>query len=180
MYKRQILLKAYNQFSGKKDFKLFICPRHIERSQAILKEATALGFKAQLFSEFSPESCEICIVDSTGLLQQFYVSASMAFVGGSLVPRGGHNLIEPAALGTPIIIGSHTFNFEEIVKEFLDNQACIEVISQDELLDAIEFFAIDLEASKKYAIRAKEIIEKNKGSTEVQASYIIKQLGEKS
>ena len=54
------------------------------------------------------------------------------------------------------------------------------MISQDELLDAIEFFAIDLEASKKYAIRAKEIIEKNKGSTEVQASYIIKQLGEKS
>ena len=139
-----------------------------------------MGFKAQLFSEFSSESCEICIVDSTGLLQQFYVSASMAFVGGSLVPRGGHNLIEPAALGAPIIIGSYTFNFEEIVKEFLDNQACIEVLSQDELLDAIEFFAGDIKASKKYAFRAKEIIEKNKGSTEVQASYIIKQLGEKS
>ena len=79
---------------------------------------------------------------------------------------------------SPIIIGPHTFNFEDIVQEFLNNQACIRVSNQTQLLDAIEFFASDREVADKYAHRAKEVVEKNKGSTEVQASYIISQLGE--
>ena len=104
----------------------------------------------------------------------------MSFVGGSLVPRGGHNLIEPAALGSPIIIGPHTFNFEDIVNQFLHDQACIKVLSEDELLTAMELFIGDSKSAEEYARRAKEVVERNKGSTEVQASYIIKQLGEKN
>ena len=104
----------------------------------------------------------------------------MSFVGGSLVPRGGHNLIEPAVLGSPIIIGPHTFNFEEIVYKFLSDDACIEVTSEDELLAAMELYIGDINAANQFANRAKAVVEKNKGSTEVQASYIIKQLGEKS
>jgi len=64
-------------------------------------------------------------------------------------------------------------------EEFLINQACLRVSNQAQLLDAIEFFARDKEAAGKYAHRAKEVVEKNKGSTEVQASYIIRKLGEK-
>jgi 3-deoxy-D-manno-octulosonic-acid transferase len=104
----------------------------------------------------------------------------MSFVGGSLVPRGGHNLIEPAALGSPIIIGPHTFNFEDIVNQFLHDQACIQVSSEDELLTAMELFMEDLKSAEEFARRAKEVVERNKGSTEVQASYIIRQIGEKS
>jgi len=172
------LLKAYENFSAKKDFKLFICPRHEERAEVISQKAISMGFKAILFSELRDDPYEVCIINSTGFLSDFYASASMAFVGGSLVARGGHNLIEPAVLGTPIIIGPHTFNFEDIVQEFLNNQACIRVSNQTQLLDAIEFFASDIEVADKYAHRAKEVVEKNKGSTEVQASYIISQLGE--
>tara|TARA_B100001989_G_scaffold248125_1_gene221313 strand:- start:101 stop:1336 length:1236 start_codon:yes stop_codon:yes gene_type:complete len=174
----EILLKAYENFSAKKDFKLFICPRHEERAEVISQKAISMGFKAILFSELRDDPYEVCIINSTGFLSDFYASASMAFVGGSLVARGGHNLIEPAVLGTPIIIGPHTFNFEDIVQEFLNNQACIRVSNQTQLLDAIEFFASDIEVADKYAHRAKEVVEKNKGSTEVQASYIISQLGE--
>jgi 3-deoxy-D-manno-octulosonic-acid transferase len=172
------LLKAYENFSAKKDFKLFICPRHEERAEVISQKAISMGFKAILFSELRDDPYEVCIINSTGFLSDFYASASMAFVGGSLVARGGHNLIEPAVLGTPIIIGPHTFNFEDIVQEFHNNQACIRVSNQTQLLDAIEFFASDREVADKYAHRAKEVVEKNKGSTEVQASYIISQLGE--
>ena len=172
------LLKAYENFSAKKDFKLFICPRHEERAEVISQKAISMGFKAILFSELRDDPYEVCIINSTGFLSDFYASASMAFVGGSLVARGGHNLIEPAVLGTPIILGPHTFNFEDIVQEFLNNQACIRVSNQTQLLDAIEFFASDREVADKYAHRAKEVVEKNKGSTEVQASYIISQLGE--
>ena len=173
------LLKAYDNFSAKNDFKLFICPRHEERAEGIAQKAISMGFKVILFSELRDEPYEVCIINSTGFLSEFYASASMAFVGGSLVPRGGHNLIEPAAFGAPIIVGPHTYNFEDIVQDFLNNQACIRVSNQAQLLDAIEFFAGDREEAAKYALRAKEVVEKNKGSTEVQASYIISQLGEK-
>ncbi len=173
------LLKAYDNFSAKKDFKLFICPRHEERAEGIAQKAISIGFNVILFSELRDEPYEVCIINSTGFLSDFYASASMAFVGGSLVARGGHNLIEPAVLGAPIIVGPHTFNFEDIVQEFIDNQACVRVLNQAQLLDAIEFFASDREAADKYVHRAREVVEKNKGSTEVQASYIISQLGEK-
>ena len=82
----------------------------------------------------------------------------MSFVGGSLVPRGGHNLIEPAALGSPIILGTYTFNFEDIVQRFVDDEACIRVQNEDELLDAIELFAGDSNIANQYAIGPKRLL----------------------
>ena len=176
----EILLNAFKRFESKKDFKLFLCPRHTERAAEIVKQATLKGFRSQLFSKLNSEDYDVCIIDSIGLLPSFYAASSMSFVGGSLVPRGGHNLIEPAALGSPIIIGPHTFNFEDIVQQFLTEDACIRVTGEDELLDAMEFFIGDLKIAEQYALRAKEVVERNKGSTEIQASYIINQLGEKN
>ena len=176
----EIMLNAYKRLQVKKDIKLFLCPRHTERAGDIAKQAAIMGFGVKLYSDLDSEDYDVCIIDSTGFLPSFYASALMSFVGGSLVPRGGHNLIEPAALGSPIIIGPHTFNFEDIVQQFLNDKACIKVISEDELLASMELFIGDLEAAKQYAHRAKGVVERNKGSTEVQASYIIRQLGEKN
>ena len=174
----EILLNAYKRLQVNKDIKLFLCPRHTERAVEIVKQATSMGFRAKLYSNLDSEDYDVCIINSTGLLSGFYASSLMSFVGGSLVPRGGHNLIEPAALGSPIIIGPHTFNFEDIVHQFLSDHACIKVISEDELLAAMELFIRDSKVAKEFAHRAKEVVERNKGSTEVQASYIIRQLGE--
>ena len=176
----EILLNAFNRLEFKKDFKLFLCPRHTERAEEVAKQATLKGFRAQLFSNHASDDYDVCIIDSIGLLPSFYAASSISFVGGSLVPRGGHNLIEPAALGSPIIIGPHTFNFEDIVQEFLNEDACIRVTDEDELLDALNFFIGDLKIAEQYKLRAKEVVERNKGSTELQASYIINQLGEKN
>ena len=176
----EIVLNAYKRLQVNKDVKLFLCPRHTERAEEIAKQAVIMGFKVKLYSDLDSEDYDVCIINSTGLLPSFYASSLMSFVGGSLVPRGGHNLIEPAAVGSPIIIGPHIFNFEDIVQQFLDNHACIKVSSEDELLDAMELFIEDLKVAKQYAHRAKKVVERNKGSTEVQASYIIRQLGEKS
>ena len=176
----EIILNAYKRLQVKKDIKLFLCPRHTERAGDIAKQAAIMGFGVKLYSDLDSEDYDVCIIDSTGFLPSFYASALMSFVGGSLVPRGGHNLIEPAALGSPIIIGPHTFNFEDIVQQFLNDNACIKVISEDELLASMELFIGDLDAAKQYAHRAKDVVERNKGSTEVQASYIIRQLGEKN
>ena len=176
----EILLKAYKRLQVKEGIKLFLCPRHIDRAGEIVKQAATMGFKVKLYSDIDIEDYDVCIIDSNGLLSSFYASSLMSFVGGSLVPRGGHNLIEPAALGSPIIIGPHTFNFEDIVNQFLHDQACIQVSSEDELLTAMELFIEDLKSAEEFARRAKEVVERNKGSTEVQASYIIRQIGEKS
>ena len=176
----EILLKAYKRLQVKEGIKLFLCPRHIDRAGEIVKQAATMGFKVKLYSDIDIEDYDVCIIDSTGLLSSFYASSLMSFVGGSLVPRGGHNLIEPAALGSPIIIGPHTFNFEDIVNQFLHDQACIQVSSEDELLTAMELFIEDLKSAEEFARRAKEVVERNKGSTEVQASYIIRQIGEKN
>ena len=176
----EILLKAYKRLQVKEGIKLFLCPRHIDRAGEIVKQAATMGFKVKLYSDIDIEDYDVCIIDSTGLLSSFYASSLISFVGGSLVPRGGHNLIEPAALGSPIIIGPHTFNFEDIVNQFLHDQACIQVSSEDELLTAMELFVEDLKSAEEFARRAKEVVERNKGSTEVQASYIIRQIGEKS
>ena len=176
----EILLKAYKRLQVKEGIKLFLCPRHIDRAGEIVKQAATMGFKIKLYSDIDIEDYDVCIIDSTGLLSSFYASSLMSFVGGSLVPRGGHNLIEPAALGSPIIIGPHTFNFEDIVNQFLHDQACIQVSSEDELLTAMELFIEDVKSAEEFARRAKEVVERNKGSTEVQASYIIRQIGEKN
>ena len=174
----EILLNAYKRLQDNKNIKLFLCPRHTERGGEIAKQAGIMGFKVKLYSDSGLEDYDVCIINKTGLLSGFYASSLMSFVGGSLVPRGGHNLIEPAALGSPIIIGPHTFNFEDIVHQFLSDHACIKVISEDELLAAMELFIRDSKVAKEFAHRAKEVVERNKGSTEVQASYIIRQLGE--
>ena len=176
----EILLKAYKRLQVKEGIKLFLCPRHADRAGETVKQAATMGFKVKLYSDIDIEDYDVCIIDSTGLLSSFYASSLMSFVGGSLVPRGGHNLIEPAALGSPIIIGPHTFNFEDIVNQFLHDQACIQVSSEDELLTAMELFIEDFKSAEEFARRAKEVVERNKGSTEVQASYIIRQIGEKS
>ena len=174
----EILLNAYKRLQDNKNIKLFLCPRHTERGEEIAKQAGIMGFKAKLYSDLGSEDYDVCIINRTGLLSGFYASSLMSFVGGSLVPRGGHNLIEPAALGSPIIIGPHTFNFEDIVHQFLSDHACVKVTSEDELLAAMELFIGDSKVAKEFAHRAKEVVERNKGSTEVQASYIIRQLGE--
>ena len=174
----EILLNAYKRLQDNKNIKLFLCPRHTERGGEIAKQAGIMGFKVKLYSDLGSEDYDICIINRTGLLSGFYASSLMSFVGGSLVPRGGHNLIEPAALGSPIIIGPHTFNFEDIVHQFLSDHACIKVKSGDELLVAMELFIRDSKVAKEFPHRAKEVVERNKGSTEVQASYIIRQLGE--
>ena len=174
----EILLNAYKRLQDNKNIKLFLCPRHTERGGEIAKQAGIMGFKAKLYSDLGSEDYDVCIINKTGLLSGFYASSLMSFVGGSLVPRGGHNLIEPAALGSPIIIGPHTFNFEDIVHQFLSDHACVKVTSEDELLAAMELFIGDSKVAKEFAHRAKDVVERNKGSTEVQASYIIRQLGE--
>ena len=173
----EMLLRVFQKLSKKYPHKLFICPRHPERSTEILKATRKMNFRSELYSQLGEQDYEVCIIDSIGLLQNFYHMADLAFVGGSLVPRGGHNFIEPATMGTPIIIGNYTFNFEEIAQQFIQSNSCIIVLNEQELLEGITSILDDSDFAMQLAENAKNLVARNEGSTQTQVSYIIDKLG---
>lgn len=173
----EIVLRAFQKMRPQHSHKLFICPRHPERSMEVLKIAKKMNFKSQLYSQLDQQEYEVCIIDSAGLLLDFYNGAELAFVGGSLVPRGGHNLIEPAVMGTPIITGHQTFNFEEIADNFTKSNACIRVTNEQELLQGILLILNDADFATQLTANAKNLVLQNEGSTQTQVSYIIDRLG---
>lgn len=111
------------------DALLLLAPRHPERFRAAAARCRAYGFNTRQRSEESlpgPDT-QCFVVDTLGELLQFYASADVAFVAGSLEPIGGHNTLEAAALGVPVLIGPHTFNFEEISERLLGAGAALRV-----------------------------------------------------
>ena len=97
---------------------LFWAPRHPERFAAAVAASTRAGFRVGSRREdgLPAADTEVFVVDTLGELMAFYAAADVAFVGGSLQEVGGHNLLEPAALGVPALVGPHTFNFQEITE----------------------------------------------------------------
>jgi len=174
----EILLQAFKKIGAKYSRKLFICPRHPDRAKEVFTLAMKMNLKTQLYSQLSQEDYEVCVIDSIGLLPDFYKGADLAFVGGSLVPRGGHNLIEPAVLGTPIIVGKHTFNFEEITANFINQDACLLVNNENELYEAMQSILEDENLKVRLLKNAENVVSLNQGSTETQVSYILNKLGE--
>ncbi|HHA19610.1 MAG TPA: glycosyltransferase, partial [Methylophaga sp.] len=136
----EIILNASRQVRSLfPDLLLIIVPRHPERFDRVTALIQRAGFKTLRRSEHRPCSSdiEILVVDTMGELPLFYAASDVAFVGGSLVPHGGHNLLEPAALGRAVITGPHFFNFNEITKQFLQADAAIQVSDTSELAKTV-------------------------------------------
>ena len=97
----------------------------------------------------------------------------MVFVGGSLVPRGGHNIIEPAAYAKPIIVGPHTENFRQIISDFIKEQAVIQIQSCDALSKELKRLLSHPEQAEAMGVRACNILIANRGAAERTAAKII-------
>ncbi|PCH63362.1 MAG: 3-deoxy-D-manno-octulosonic acid transferase [Gammaproteobacteria bacterium] len=126
----EIILNASRQIRAQyPNLLLIIVPRHPERFDRVTALSQRAGFKTLRRSEHQPcrSDVQILVVDTMGELPLFYGASDIAFVGGSLVPHGGHNLLEPAALGRAVITGPHYFNFSQITRQFLHENAAIEV-----------------------------------------------------
>jgi 3-deoxy-D-manno-octulosonic-acid transferase len=113
--------------------RLLIAPRHPERFRSVEHLLVGTGLSLLRRSELNENGTEpvpdpdIVLLDSMGELSGLFRFGSVVFVGGSLVPRGGHNILEPAAVARPIVVGPHMDNFREITTDFLKRQALVQI-----------------------------------------------------
>jgi 3-deoxy-D-manno-octulosonic-acid transferase len=163
------LLEAFQQVQRQfPSTVMVLAPRHPERFDRVAGLITARDIAFVRRSSWiaaSPVSGGVFLLDSVGELASVYALADIAFVGGSLVPIGGHNILEPAQYGAAILVGPHTFNFREIVSIFEKGSAIRVATSQDltsQLLDLLGGAA----ERKQLGQRAKALFEQHAGATQ--------------
>ncbi|BCA94410.1 3-deoxy-D-manno-octulosonic acid transferase [Legionella antarctica] len=145
---------------------LLIAPRHPERFQTVYQLCIQAGFNTGLRSTVKTLSSEneVVILDSLGELLGLFQISDFAFIGGSLVPVGGHNVLEPIAMNIPVISGNQVHNFKTICRDLEEAQA-IQLVSQaNELIDAIIKLHTDQELQKRMVKNATAVLESNKGA----------------
>lgn len=163
----EIALDAHaSMLKRRPDLKLVLVPRHPERFAAVAALARARGFTVALRSEANPRrDASVVVGDSMGELFAYYSTATVAFVGGSLVRAGGHNPIEPARVGVPVLVGPHTFNFADVYAAFEDAHALERVASAGELAARVERALNDDAWRHARVDAARAVIEVNTGAT---------------
>jgi 3-deoxy-D-manno-octulosonic-acid transferase len=145
---------------------LILVPRHPERFRDVAKllEQRDFAYISRTDATRCSAGCTVFLLDTMGELPLFYAASNVAFVGGSLVPIGGHNMLEPAALGLPVISGPHVFNAQEIADMFVENGACRLVANPDELAIAVASLINDPDAARAAGDQGREIVIENRGS----------------
>jgi 3-deoxy-D-manno-octulosonic-acid transferase len=114
----------------------------------------------------------VLLLDSIGDLAGAYPLAQAVFVGGSIAPRGGHNILEPAAAGVPIVVGPHMQNFEAVLRDFVEADAIVQVRSEEELLPQVRRLLADRAHAGRLAQNARKLIERQRGTSQRVAACV--------
>ena len=148
------------------DALLLLVPRHPDRFDAVAQLLSQSGLKfARRSGGAAPDGAvRVVLVDSVGELAALYAAADAAFVGGSLVPIGGHNLLEPAALGVPVLTGPFTANGRDIAQMLLTHGAALQVADADGLAAALRRLLADPKERQRMGDIGRQIVESNRGS----------------
>ena len=146
---------------------LVLAPRHPQRFAevaALLHQASASFVRRSQGAAAAAQTCEVLLLDSLGELLDFYAAADVAFVGGSLVPIGGHNLLEPAALGVPILTGPYNSNSEEIARLLIAGGAA-EVVRDAATLGArVSALLANPQARVRIGAQGRASVDSNRGA----------------
>jgi len=173
----QILRAFVAARAGNPSIRLLLAPRHPERFDAvealIHREGVSMARRTAI-----PEGAQrlpdpVLLLDTVGELSGAYAAANLAFVGGSLVPKGGHNVLEPAWHGVATIVGPHMENFREIAGAFLAGDALIRVEGEEQLTDRLTRFAADPGVFRETGRRARELLETFRGASEASADAVL-------
>jgi 3-deoxy-D-manno-octulosonic-acid transferase len=174
------LFRAFDRVRGlARDVLLVIAPRHPERFAEVERLARDAGFdtvrRTDLPIDAEP-SAEVVVLDTIGELAQLYQVATIVFVGGSLVAAGGHNILEPAIFGKPIVFGPHMENFAEIAEAFITAGAGIQLRSESELEPVLRRLLRDPGERTRLGASARAVVETNRGAKEKSLDAITRLL----
>lgn len=172
----EIVLEAFKHLLERcpdiTSIRLLIAPRHPERSSSVAALAASRGWKVQRRSSGEPAGvAQVLVLDTVGELASLYSAASVVFVGGSLLPYGGHNVLEPARFARPILVGPFMDNFRAITQEFLAQGALVQIASRskddqvNELAGAFRSILLDNQKAEHLGQNALRTFQANGGST---------------
>jgi 3-deoxy-D-manno-octulosonic-acid transferase len=153
---------------------LLLVPRHPERFDGVAALYQQRGFSVVRRSEqriCTPEAA-VFLGDSMGELLLFYAATDLAFVGGSLVPTGGHNVLEPALLGLPVLFGPHMFNFTEAGERLLEAKAAWQVTNAAELAAMVDRLLTDPALGQNAGQLGRSVVERHRGALAALLGWI--------
>ena len=171
----EIILDAYKMIKRSSPYlKLIIAPRHPERFDEVAELIRGRGLEYIRRSTLQGEIAanhDVILMDTIGELSMAFSSISIAFIGGSLVPVGGHNILEPAYWSKPIIFGPHMDNFP-ISAEFIERSAGLQINGPEDMAKTVIELLGDRTKSDSMGRNAKEIVEKNRGAVKKAVELI--------
>lgn len=166
----ELILAAHHQVLAQHPQTLLILvPRHPERFDSVARQVQQAGFKLVRRSEgqMPDKTDHVFLGDTMGELMQFYACADLAFVGGSLIAGGGHNYLEPAALGLPILSGPHRFNFLDISTLLEQSGALIEVSDAQTMAAQVNQWLSSKSAAMAAGDAGQAVVRANQGALEL-------------
>lgn len=166
----EAVLTAFNEIlKAYPEARLLIAPREIMRGNDVKALAEKNGLRAICRSTMTGPvhvKTPVVVLDTIGELGRLYSLGDIIFVGGSLVKTGGHNILEPAAHGKPILVGPHMFNFKEIYSLLSSRHACLMVKDTKELVDTMLLLCRDKELRDTMGQNCLDIVHENRGATQ--------------
>lgn len=165
----EALIEAHRIIRGRYPRALLVlAPRHPNRFGEVAAQLVSRGVRfvrrSQQPAAGATTEAEILLLDTLGELLDFYAAADVAFVGGSLVPVGGHNLLEPAALGLPILTGPHNSNSEEAARLLIAGGAVAVVHDPQDLADKVATLFAEPDTRARMGAQGRTFVEANKGA----------------
>jgi 3-deoxy-D-manno-octulosonic-acid transferase len=155
------------------DLFLVVAPRHVPRFDAVWELASSRGLRVARRSRGEDaKEADVLLLDTLGELASVYAEADYAFVGGSLACWGGHNIIEPASWGKPVLFGPHMQNFSDIARVFLDAGAALQVRDEAELESALRALLANRERCEELSRKARAVVAENRGAASRTVSAI--------
>ena len=168
----EIFMKTMRDLREKyPDLCIVLALREITRAPSVKRHVEESGFSVIRRSEMGTKEDDgafhqVVILDTIGELGRLYSIADVVFVGGSLVKIGGHNILEPAAHGKPIIVGPYMFNFKEIFELLSKHGVCLMVKNGDDLYETLSKLLSDPERMKRMGEQALVVVNENRGATQ--------------
>ena len=168
-----LLLDVINQIDIP-DILSVIVPRHPQRFDEVAELFAQHGIRFQRRSENRPiaKDTQVVLGDSMGEMFAYYAACDVAFIGGSLLPFGGQNLIEACAVGSPVIIGPHTYNFTQASQLAVENGAAIRVQDADSLVQTLRKLLLQPAQLKQMGEAGLSFVSANRGATEQALSQV--------